>query len=127
MSDNRKVTLAAAALAASFAAAPLASADGLFGVSSLSSGYMTGDVADSAKLGEGKCGEGKCGEGKCGGEKKDDAEAEAISAAEGAHDSEKGAEGSCGGDEGEKGAEGSCGGEKGAEGKCGEGKCGGSV
>jgi uncharacterized low-complexity protein len=120
-----------AALAGSFAFASTASADtgaSPFAMTSLSAGYMLG-------AGEGNCGgdkgkdkaEGSCGgdkgdkaEGSCGGDKED-------KDAEGSCGGDKDAEGSCGGD---KDAEGSCGGdkeEKGAEGKCGEGKCGGSV
>lgn len=64
-----------AALVASAAAIPAANADqNLFGMTELSSGYMTGDsgtikFADGkcgGSQGEGKKGEGKCGEGKCG-------------------------------------------------------------
>jgi len=118
-----------AALAGSFAISGVASADtgvSPFALTTLSAGYMLG-------AGEGKCGGDKEGEkdaeGSCGGDK--DAEGSCGGDKEG----EKDAEGSCGGDkEGEKDAEGSCGGDKegegedkGEEGKCGEGKCGGSV
>ena len=111
----------AAALGAAFLASsivPMASAAvNPFSAQQLSGGY---DLPNFDKHEEGKCGEGKCGdkkgkkgeEGSCG---------------------EKGAEGSCGekgkeGSCGEKGKEGSCGedGKKAKEGKCGEGKCGGS-
>jgi uncharacterized low-complexity protein len=121
MSNKTIKPLAAAvgtALVASFAAAPIASADvSPFSLTALQAGYMVD--ANTAHFGEGKCGEGKCGgdkgeEGSCGGDKGE----------EGSCGGEKGEEGSCGG---EKGEEGSCGGDKGAEGKCGEGKCGGSV
>ena len=107
-----------AALAGTFAVTGVASADtgaSPFAMTSLSAGYMLG-------AGEGNCGgdKGEKAEGSCGGDKKD-------KDAEGSCGGDKDAEGSCGGD---KDAEGSCGGdkdEKGAEGKCGEGKCGGSV
>lgn len=108
-----------AALAGSFAIGATASADtgaSPFAMTSLSAGYMLG-------AGEGNCGGdkgNKDAEGSCGGDKKD-------KDAEGSCGGDKDAEGSCGGD---KDAEGSCGGdkeEKDAEGKCGEGKCGGSV
>ena len=97
------------ALAGSFAAVEAAQADtgaSPFAMTTLSVAYMRG-------AGEGSCGGDKGGdeaEGSCGGDKE--------------------AEGSCGGD---KDAEGSCGGDKaesedkGEEGKCGEGKCGGSI
>ena len=94
----------AAALGAAFLAssvAPLASAAvNPFSAQQLSSGY---DLPNFDKHKEGGCGDDKGGEGSCG---------------------EKGGEGSCG----DKGGEGSCGdkGDKGGEGKCGEGKCGGS-
>ncbi len=118
------------ALAGSFAAVEAAQADtgaSPFAMTTLSVAYMRGE-------GEGSCGgdkggdeaEGSCGgdkdaEGNCGGDKDKDAE--------GSCGGDKDAEGSCGGD---KDAEGSCGGdkeaeEKGEEGKCGEGKCGGSI
>jgi hypothetical protein len=112
-----------AALAGSFAVTGIASADtgaSPFAMTTLSAGYMVstgegscgGDKGD--KGGEGSCGGDKGGEGSCGGDK--------------GGEGDKDAEGSCGGD---KDAEGSCGGDKGeekdAEGKCGEGKCGGSV
>jgi uncharacterized low-complexity protein len=96
---SRKTALTLAlgtAVAASLAAAPLASAnDNPFKLESLKSGYQ---VADN-KGKEGKCGEGKCGEGKCGGDKKK----------EGACGGDKAKDGKCGGD---KGKEGSCGGNK---------------
>lgn len=104
-----------------------------FAMNELSGGYM--QLADNhmGKGMEGSCGEskksnkeGKCGEGKCGGSK----------------DMKKNMEGSCGGSKGKKegscggskdmkkNMEGNCGGKKGMdkakEGKCGEGKCGGS-
>ncbi len=118
------------ALAGSFTAVEAAQADtgaSPFAMTTLSVAYMRGE-------GEGSCGgdkggdeaEGSCGgdkdaEGNCGGDKDKDAE--------GSCGGDKDAEGSCGGD---KDAEGSCGGdkeaeEKGEEGKCGEGKCGGSI
>ena len=86
------------ALAGSLAGVSVAQADSSpFGMTALSSGYMTvaalsehkdaegkcgegkcgGDKDAEGKCGEGKCGtskedgEGKCGEGKCGGDKKD--------------------------------------------------------
>jgi uncharacterized low-complexity protein len=88
------------ALAGSLAGLSVAQADeGLFGMTTLSAGYMA-----SSHGPEGKCGgdkdkdsEGKCGEGKCGGDK------------------DKDSEGKCG--------EGKCGGDK----EKGEGKCGGLV
>ena len=101
------------ALAGSFVAVEAAQADtgaSPFAMTTLSTAYMLGE-------GEGSCGGDKGGdkaEGSCGGDKADKAE------------------GSCGGDKADK-AEGSCGGdkaeseEKDAEGKCGEGKCGGSI
>ncbi|HZD52643.1 MAG TPA: low-complexity protein [Woeseiaceae bacterium] len=121
----RPVALAVgAALASSFAAVGVASADtgaSPFAVTTLSAGYMLGAA-------EGTCGGDKgekSAEGSCGGDK-----------------GAKGAEGSCGGDKGAKDAEGSGGDDKGAkgaegsggdeqekdaEGKCGEGKCGSSI
>jgi len=85
------------ALAGSLAGVSVAQADSSpFGMTALSSGYMT-----VAALSEHKGEEGKCGEGKCGGDKDKDAEG-------------KCGEGKCGGDK-----------DKDAEGKCGEGKCGG--
>ena len=109
-----------AALAGSFAVTGVAVADtgaSPFATTTLSAGYMLG-----------------AGEGSCGGDKGD-------KDAEGSCGGDKGEEGSCGGDKGDKDAEGSCGGDKdaegscggdkgedkGEEGKCGEGKCGGSV
>lgn len=84
-------------------------AENPFGMTDLSSGYMT--VAEKSM--EGKCGEGKCGgdkatkaEGKCAGKKAEKAKAEA-----------KCGEGKCGGDKADKAAK--------TEAKCGEGKCGG--
>lgn len=108
----------AAALGAAFLASsivPMASAAvNPFSAQQLSGGY---DLPNFDKHEEGKCGEGKCGdkkgeEGSCG-EKGEEGSC-----------GEKGEEGSCG----EKGEEGSCGedGKKAKEGKCGEGKCGGS-
>lgn len=104
-----------AALAGSFAVTGVASADtgaSPFAMTTLSAGYMLG-------AGEGNCGGDKAkdkAEGSCGGDKGD----------EGSCGGDKDSEGSCGGD---KDSEGSCGGDKDkdAEGKCGEGKCGGSV
>ncbi len=108
------------ALASSFAVVEVAQADtgaSPFAMTTLSTAYMLGE-------GEGSCGGDKGGdeaEGSCGGDKD----------AEGSCGGDKDAEGSCGGDKAE--AEGSCGGdkaegeEKDAEGKCGEGKCGGSI
>jgi uncharacterized low-complexity protein len=97
---SRKTALTLAlgtAVAASFAVAPLASADeNPFELQSLKSGYQVADNKDK----EGKCGEGKCGEGKCGGDKKKK---------EGACGGDKAKEGACGGD---KKKEGSCGGNK---------------
>jgi uncharacterized low-complexity protein len=88
-----------AALASSLAVASVAQGSTPFTMTSLASGYMA--------AGEGSCGaDKKKAEGSCGADKKE-------------------AEGSCGGDK--KEAEGSCGGDKDAEGKCGEGKCGGTI
>jgi len=116
-----------AALAGSFAVTGVASADtgvSPFAMTSLSAGYMLG-------AGEGNCGgdKGEKAEGACGGDKGEKAEGNCggDKDAEGSCGGDKDAEGSCGGD---KDAEGSCGGDKkdkGAEGKCGEGKCGGSI
>jgi uncharacterized low-complexity protein len=112
-----------AALAGSFAVTSTAIADtgvSPFAMTSLSAGYMLG-------AGEGNCGgdKGDKAEGSCGGDKGKDAEG-SCGGDKADQDKDKGAEGSCGGDK-DKGAEGSCGDDKGAEGKCGEGKCGGSV
>jgi uncharacterized low-complexity protein len=96
----KPVSLAAGiALAGSLAGIQAAHADtNPFGMTALSSGYMThAAIDDHAKKEEKKEAEGKCGEGKCGGDKK-----------------EKGAEGKCG--------EGKCGGDK--DKKKPEGKCG---
>ena len=98
------------ALAGSFTAVEAAQADtgaSPFAMTTLSVAYMRGE-----------------GEGSCGGDKGGDE-------AEGSCGGDKDAEGNCGGDK-DKDAEGSCGGdkeaeEKGEEGKCGEGKCGGSI
>jgi hypothetical protein len=116
-----------AALAGSFAFTGTASADtgaSPFAMTTLAAGYMLG-------AGEGNCGgdKGDKAEGNCGGDKGDKAEGSCggDKDAEGSCGGDKDAEGSCGGD---KDAEGSCGGDKkdkAAEGKCGEGKCGGSV
>lgn len=119
-----------AALAGSFAVTGVASADtgaSPFAMTTLSAGYMLGagegscggDKGKGDKA-EGSCGGDKGGEGSCGGDKDKDAE--------GSCGGDKDAEGSCGGDK-DKDAEGSCGGDKDkdAEGKCGEGKCGGSA
>ncbi|MFU8821711.1 MAG: low-complexity protein [Gammaproteobacteria bacterium] len=81
------------ALAGSLAGVSVAQADSsLFGMSALSSGYMTVASVGEGKCGEGKCGgdtakdsEGKCGEGKCGGDTAKDSEG-------------KCGEGKCGGD-----------------------------
>ena len=91
--SNRKVIKPIAlavgvALAGSFAIGSVANADTVespFALSTMSAGYMMGDV------------EGSCGEGSCGGDK------------EGSSDGDKDAEASCGGD---KDAEASCGGDK---------------
>jgi hypothetical protein len=102
-----------AALAGSFAVTGVANADtgaSPFAMNSLVAGYMLG-------AGEGSCGgdKGDKGdEGSCGGDKGD----EGDNGDEGDSGEDKDAEGSCGGDKGE---------DKGEEGKCGEGKCGGSV
>jgi uncharacterized low-complexity protein len=88
----KPVSLAAGiALAGSLAGVQAAQADANpFGMTALSSGYMTQAAIDDhgkkeeEKKPEGKCGEGKCGEGKCGG-KSDDKKAE-----------EKKPEGKCG-------------------------------
>ena len=85
----KPVSLAAGiALAGSLAGIQAAHADANpFGMTALSSGYMThAAIDDHGKKEEKKEAEGKCGEGKCGGDK------------------EKGAEGKCG--------EGKCGGDK---------------
>ena len=120
MSDRKSINPVSAALGTAFAAslaAGSASADtgtNPFGVTDLGSGYQ---VAQS----EGRCGEGKCGasgererepsaEGRCGG------------SAEGERKQE--GEGRCGGSgEGRQHGEGN---KSGGEGRCGEGKCGGS-
>jgi uncharacterized low-complexity protein len=93
----KPVSLAAGiALAGSLAGIQAAQADANpFGMTALSSGYMTQASIDDhgkkeehkeeKKEAEGKCGEGKCCEGKCGGDK-----------------TEKGAEGKCGGDKAKK-------------------------
>ena len=104
-----------AVFAASIAGTSVANADSTpFAMTSLTSGYQV------AHLGEGSCGGDKGKDGSCGGDKGDKGD--------------KGeGEGHCGGDKGEH--EGSCGGDKGdeegedkgEEGKCGEGKCGGTV
>jgi uncharacterized low-complexity protein len=100
---SRKTALTLAlgtAVAASFAVAPIASADeNPFKLQSLKNGYQVADNSDKDK--EGKCGEGKCGEGKCGGNK------------------DKKKEGACGGD---KAKDGACGGDKKKEGSCGGNK-----
>ena len=93
----KPVSLAAGiALAGSLAGVQAAQADANpFGMTALSSGYMTqaaiddhgkkeGEKKPEGKCGEGKCGEGKCGEGKCG-SNSDDKKAE-----------EKKPEGKCG-------------------------------
>lgn len=80
----KPVSLAAGiALAGSLAGVQAAQADANpFGMTALSSGYMTQAAIDDhgkkeehkseEKKAEGKCGEGKCGEGKCGGDKDKD-------------------------------------------------------
>jgi len=124
-----------AALAGSFAVAGVASADtgaSPFAMTTLSAGYMLGAGEGSCGGDKGEGAEGKNAEGSCGGDKGEMGDMKG-----------KDAEGSCGGDKGDmkgKDAEGSCGGDKGdmkdmegmedmkgEEGKCGEGKCGGSV
>jgi hypothetical protein len=112
-----------AALAGSFAATGVASADSgasPFAMTTLSAGYMLGagegtcggDKAKGDKA-EGSCGGDKEGEGSCGGDKE----------GEGNCGGDKEGEGNCGGDK-EKDSEGKCGEGKCGEGKCGEGKCG---
>ncbi|NND65470.1 MAG: low-complexity protein [Gammaproteobacteria bacterium] len=72
----KPITLAVgAALASSMVSISVANATANpFGMTTLSSGYMSADCMCEGKCGEGKCGgdkdkEGKCGEGKCGGDK----------------------------------------------------------
>jgi len=136
MSDSKMkkpLTLAVgAALAASLAPMGASAAtDGLFSLTSLSSGYMIQTITDDADA-EGSCGEGRCGgddhtaEGHCGAAADGDADAEG-SCGEGRCGGDHEAEGSCGADHD---AEGSCGGDHDAEGSCGadhdaEGSCGG--
>ena len=96
----KPVSLAAGiALAGSLAGVQTAQADANpFGMTALSSGYMThAAIDDHGKKEEEKKPEGKCGEGKCGG-KADDKQAEG-----------KCGEGKCGGKAEEKKPEGKCG------------------
>ena len=110
MTNNTKMKPLAFALGAALvggvAGMGTTSAESLFSMGELSSGYM--------QLAEGSCGEGKCGgddkakEGSCGEDKSKEGSC---------------GEGKCGGED--KAKEGSCGEGKSKEGSCGEGKCGG--
>jgi uncharacterized low-complexity protein len=118
-------------------AGTLALAGAGFTVNALAGGYMHGSSHDESKSSEGKCGEGKCGEGKCGIGKMDTDKDGKVSKAEfaAAHDGsdEKFASHDPNGDgfidademkahHQAKGAD-----KSKMEGKCGEGKCGGSA
>ena len=123
-------------------AGTLALAGAGFTVDALAGGYMNASSHDEAKAeqgkaAEGKCGEGKCGEGKCGGAKMDTDKDGKVSKAEFAasHDGsdDKFAAHDTNGDGFIDAAEmdaqhkAKAAGKAKMEGKCGEGKCGGSA
>jgi len=91
-----------------------ASAASPFAMTSMESGYVVAD-----KMGEGKCGGDKAKEGKCGGDKTK-SKAKEGQCGEGMENGKAMKEGKCGGDKAKAKA------KTKEEGKCGEGKCGGS-
>ena len=107
--QNMQLKLATgAALAATFALAPLAqAADNPFGMQKLGAGYQ---LAQGDKKVDGKCGEGKCGATRKVEEKKKD----------GACGGTKAKDGSCGASKADaKKKDGACGGSKARDASCG--------
>jgi uncharacterized low-complexity protein len=118
--------LTAAVGVALLGSAAVASADALFALKDLGTGYQFVSEGE-----EGKCGEGKCGEGKCGMDKLDTDKDGAVSRAEwdaAGKPADKWAEIDTNSDGSISTEEASAHhAAKAEEGKCGEGKCGGTV